>query len=173
MREACLRTIRFRIPYLKALSDFHAETPAPGAVKKQAKALARGLRKALALSKSVGPLFDDVYEDRGNSAGDYRRTLNRAIAVADYLSERLIVPNGCKPRDANKFLAKNFALDLVREFCPFAWKTGEREVINLVAELTYWIIAGRSCSDISEPLEAYKPPTYRTRGEPPRLTLKK
>ena len=91
MREACLKTIRFRIPYLEARSDFHAKTPAAGAVKQQAKlwpARCGGRRRC---RRARAPFRHRLWGERRRCRRLLSGILNRAIATANYLSVGLSV----------------------------------------------------------------------------------
>jgi hypothetical protein len=173
-RDECLAEIHFRLRGARSLQRLYAKMPPAGQQKRKASALCRALKKARSLSQEIEPLFSAMFDELINydvfrRYVHYRRLLDHAIAVADQLRETVIVPHGQKQRDASKFLAKTLATDLVDEFWPHA---GHREIINRVASLTYEIFTGREGVDISEPPDAYMPPTIRTNFVS-RLTPKK
>jgi hypothetical protein len=116
----------------------------------------------------------------------YLLYLDHAIAVADELNTTIAIPSGRKSRDSNKWQAKAIAIDLVAEFSPRAGRRatprgkpttttggepgarGERGTIDGIASLIFQIFTGRKGVELTEDLDAYRPPTLRTR-----LTVKK
>ena len=176
-RDECLAAIHYRLRGAQSLQLFYAKMPPAGRQKQKASALSRALKKAQSLSQEIEPLFSAMFDhlvdyDIFQCYANYNRLLVHAIAVADQLRATIIVPHGQKHRDASKFLAKTLATDLVAEFSPLADARGRGEIVNRVASLTYEHLTGRKDVDISEPPDAYKPPTIRTKVLS-RLTAKK
>jgi hypothetical protein len=180
-RDECLARIHSSFEGAKSVQASYATLPA-GRQKQKASALSRALKKARSLSQEIEPHFSAMFEEFGVKDGavvklgfdpktpgvfqryaNYRRLLDHAIAVADQMRATIIVPPGQKPRDAGKFLAKTIATDLVAEFSPLAGARGRGEIVNRVASLWYEILTGRKEVDISEPPDAYKPRTIRTK----------
>jgi hypothetical protein len=177
-REDCISAIHRAVELARSSQKFNGTLLSAGEVKKKARALTKALKKASTLAKAIEPHLAATLDDlllhkyrpsENRHFGDYGRRrsfLEDATISAEHLATRTLAPKGQKPRDHNKFLAKDAAQQLVNDFSPVAGARGEDTTANSVAGSIYEILTGKKDKDLPEEPWAYRPPDLRTAGAP-------